>query len=57
MSLVNKKIAILTAEDGVERAELEEPRRALKEAEAEVVHVTPRGGKVRTLTRPSRQGR
>lgn len=57
MSLVNKKIAILTAEDGVERIELEEPRRALKQAGAEVVHITPRGGKVRTFdqTEPSVQ--
>ena len=49
MSLANKKIAILTAEDGVERVELTEPRRALESAEADVVHVTPDGGSVRTF--------
>ena len=56
MSLVNKKVAILTAEDGVERVELEEPRRALEDAGAEVVHVTPGGGRVRTFEQTNPAG-
>lgn len=49
MTLTSKKIAILTADDGVERVELTEPRAALAAAGAEVVHVTPTGGRVRTF--------
>ena len=57
MTLADKRIAILTAEDGVERVELTEPRRALEAAEAHVVHITPEGGKVRTFdqTDPSEE--
>jgi protease I len=57
MTLAAKQIAILTAEDGVERVELTEPRRALEAAEAHVVHITPNGGKVRTFdqTDPSEE--
>ncbi len=55
MSLAHRKIAILTAQDGVERVELIEPRRALQDAEADILHVTPEGGTVRTFdqTEPS----
>ena len=58
MNLTKKKIAILTANDGVERVELTERWRALEAATAEVVHVTPDGGKVGTCdqTDPSEQG-
>ncbi len=49
MNLDKKKIAILTADDGVERVELNEPRRALQGAGAKVTHITPAGGTVRTF--------
>ena len=57
MTLADKQIAILTAEDGVERVELTEPRRALEAAEAHVINVTPEGGTVRTFdqTDPSQE--
>lgn len=55
MPLKDKEIAILTADDGIERVELTEPRRALEKEGARVVHVTPSGGKARTFdqTEPS----
>ena len=55
MALTDKTIAILTAQDGIERVELTEPRRALERELASVVHVTPRGGEARTFdqTEPS----
>ena len=49
MKLTGMEVAILTAEDGVERVELTEPRGALEAAEAHVVRITPQGGKVRTF--------
>lgn len=53
MTLKDKTIAILTADDGIERVELAEPRRALEHEGARVVHVTPSGGRARTFDRPS----
>jgi deglycase len=49
MSLEGTRIAILTAEDGVERVELTEPRRVLAAAGAEALHVTPEATSVRTF--------
>ena len=49
MKLTCKKVAILTADDGVERVELFEPRAALEAADADVVHITPEGGTARTF--------
>ncbi len=49
MSLKDKTIAILTADDGIERVELNQPRRALEREQARVVHVTPEGGQARTF--------
>jgi protease I len=49
MTLNHKTIAILTADDGIERVELEEPRRALEREGARVVHITPSGGRARTF--------
>ncbi|HET9718766.1 MAG TPA: hypothetical protein VFP55_01680 [Solirubrobacteraceae bacterium] len=55
MSLRDKQIAILTADDGIERVELTAPRRALETEGARVVRVTPGGGRARTFdqTEPS----
>jgi PfpI family intracellular protease len=49
MSLNDKTIAILTADDGIERVELVEPRHALEHAGARVLHITPSGGHARTF--------
>ena len=49
MDLTSSRIAILTADDGVERVELTEPRRALEDAGADVTHITPGGAEVRTF--------
>ena len=49
MTLKDKTIAILTADDGIERVELAEPRRALEREGARVVHITPSGGRARTF--------
>jgi protease I len=59
MSLNEKTIAILTADDGIERVELTEPRHALEREHASVVHVTPSGGEARTFdqTEPSERVR
>lgn len=45
--LNGKRVAIL-ATDGVERAELTEPRRALDEAGAKTVLISPKAGKIKT---------
>jgi protease I len=42
-------VAILTANEGVERIELEEPRAALEQAGATVTLVAPRQGEVKTM--------
>lgn len=59
MPLKDKTIAILTADDGIERVELTEPRRVLEREHARVVHVTPGGREARTFdqTEPSEQVR
>ena len=59
MPLKDKTIAILTADDGIERVELTEPRRALEREHASVVHITPSGGEARTFdqTEPSERVR
>jgi protease I len=44
--LEGKKIAILTADEGVEQVELESPREALEGAGAEVELISPGGGEV-----------
>jgi protease I len=49
MSLTSLRVAILTADDGIERVELTAPRRALEDAGAQVCHVTPTGGEARTF--------
>jgi protease I len=49
MTLKDKTIAISTADDGIERVELAEPRRALEREGARVVHITPSGGRARTF--------
>jgi len=49
MTLNHKTIAILTADDGIERVELAEPRRALEREGARVGHITPSGGRARTF--------
>ena len=49
MTLNHKTIAILTADDGIERVELAEPKRALERHGARVVHITPSGGRARTF--------
>jgi protease I len=45
-SLKNKKIAFLTADEGVEQIELEEPWNAIKDAGAEVELISPGGDEV-----------
>jgi protease I len=47
MGLDGKRVAILTANDGVERVELTRPRE--RREGAMVVHLTPKGGAVRTF--------
>jgi protease I len=44
--LEGKKIAFLTADEGVEQIELESPRQAIEEAGAEVVHLSLEGSEV-----------
>jgi protease I len=50
------RVAILTANDGVERVELEHPRSRLEQEKAEVVHLTPEGGAVRTFEQTDPHG-
>jgi protease I len=49
MQLSELRVAILTANDGVEHVELAYPRERLEDEGAEVVHLTPEGGDVRTF--------
>lgn len=49
MNLKQAKVAILTANDGVERVELTHPRERLEREGARVTHLTPEGGQVRTF--------
>ena len=49
MELQGKRVAILTASDGVERVELTHPRERLEREGALVTHLTPDGGRVRTF--------
>lgn len=56
MQLDGLRVAILTANDGVEQVELEYPRSRLQEGGAEVVHLTPEGGSVRTFEQEDHHG-
>jgi protease I len=47
--LDGKKVAILVANDGIEQAELTEPRKALEDAGAETELVAPARGEARTM--------
>lgn len=47
--LQGKRIAFLTANEGVEQVELSEPMRAVSEAGAEVEHLAPEGGAVQAF--------
>lgn len=49
MSAKGGRVAILTADDGVERVELLRPRERLERDGALVTHLTPEGGSVRTF--------
>jgi protease I len=49
MTLDGKRVAIVTADDGVERVELTHPRERLEREGAQVTHLTPDGGTVRTF--------
>jgi deglycase len=49
MNLRKARVAILTANDGVERVELTHPRERLEREGAEVIHLTPDGGEIRTF--------
>lgn len=49
MGLKAVRVAVLTANDGVEHVELAVPRERLEQEGAEVVHLTPQGGTVRTF--------
>lgn len=49
MNLKQTNVAILTANDGVERVELTHPRERLEHEGAHVTHLTPNGGQVRTF--------
>lgn len=49
MSVTGSTVAILTAQTGVERAELEEPMDALIDAGATVVHLAPEVGPVQSM--------
>ncbi|HZE03912.1 MAG TPA: DJ-1/PfpI family protein, partial [Solirubrobacteraceae bacterium] len=49
MNLTQANVAILTANDGVERVELTHPRERLEREGARVTHLTPDGGQVRTF--------
>lgn len=49
MSVADSTIAVLTAQTGVERAELEQPLEALRAAGATVVHVAPELEPVQTM--------
>lgn len=56
MSLAGTRVAILTADDGVEHVELVHPRERLEREGAQVAHLTPGGAAVRTFeqTNPGR---
>jgi protease I len=56
VKLERLRVAILTANDGVERVELAHPRERLEQAGAEVVHLTPDGGGVRTFEQQDPDG-
>ncbi len=49
MSLSGKKIAFLTAQVGVEKAELERPWQAVVDAEGSPVHIAPETGEVQSM--------
>lgn len=49
MSVTESTVAVLTAQTGVERAELEEPLEALRKAGVTVVHVAPELEPVQTM--------
>lgn len=49
MSLEGTRVAILTADDGVEHVELVHPRERLEREGARATHLTPGGGPLRTF--------
>lgn len=49
MSVANARIAVLTAQTGVELPELEQPVNSLREAGASVVHIAPEVKPVQTM--------
>jgi protease I len=56
MQLQDLRVAILTANDGVEQIELAHPRKRLEQEGAQVVHLTPEGGSVRTFDQQDPDG-